>query len=40
MIVIDLGRWGRARITRPTLLEVVALLVFLTFLGTAIWVVR
>ena len=40
MIVIDLGRWVKARIARPTILELAALLLFLVFLGIAVWALR
>jgi len=40
MIVFDFGRFGRARITRPTLLEILALIVCLAFVGMGIWVLR
>jgi hypothetical protein len=40
MIVIDFGRLGKARITRPTLLEVVSLIAFLTLIGVSIWALR
>lgn len=40
MIVIDFGRWGKARITHPTPLELAALLLFLAFLGIVIWALR
>ena len=37
MIVFDFGRFGKARITRPTLLEIVALIVLLAFVGIGFW---
>jgi hypothetical protein len=40
MIVFDFGRFGKARITRPTFLEIVALVVFLAFAGLAAWAIR
>ena len=40
MIVVDFGRFGKARITRPTMLEVLALSIFLAFLGVTIWVLH
>ncbi len=39
MIEIDLGKLGKARLHRPTPLEVAALVVLLTFLGL-MWVFR
>ncbi len=35
MIVFDFGRFGKARITRPTVLEIVALFVSLRLLESA-----
>jgi hypothetical protein len=40
MIVFDFGRFGKASITRPTLLEIVALIVFLAFAVISIWALR
>jgi hypothetical protein len=40
MIVFDFGRFGKARIARPTLLEIVALVVLLVFAGIGIWALR
>jgi hypothetical protein len=40
MIVFDFGKFGKARIARPTLLEVVALFVVLAFIGIGIWALR
>jgi hypothetical protein len=40
MIVIDFGRWGKARIARPTILELAALLLILAFSGIVIWTLR
>ena len=40
MIVFDFGRFGKARITRPTVLEIVALFVFLAFVRIGIWALR
>lgn len=37
MIAFDFGRFGKARITRPTPLEIVALIVFLAFVGIGVW---
>lgn len=39
VIEIDLGKLGKARLHRPTPLEVAALVVLLTFLGL-MWVFR
>jgi hypothetical protein len=40
MIFVELGKVGRAKIARPTILEVVALVVFLAFAGVAVWALR
>ena len=40
MIAFDFGRFGKARITRPTLLEIVALVVLLVFAGIGLWALR
>jgi hypothetical protein len=40
MIFVDFGRFGKAKIARPTVLEVVAMVAFLGFVGAAIWAVR
>jgi hypothetical protein len=40
MIVLDFGRFGRARITHPTLLEILALVICLAFVGMGIWVLK
>ena len=40
MIFLDLGRLGKARITRPTVLEVAALMVILVFLGALFSLLR
>jgi hypothetical protein len=40
MIVFDFGRFGKASITPPTLLEIVALIVFLAFVGISIRALR
>ena len=40
MIFVDFGKLGKAKIARPTLLEVVALAVFLAFVGVAVLALR
>jgi len=40
MIDFDFGSFGKARISRPTLLEALVLSMFLVFLGVAIWMLR
>ena len=40
MIFVDFGKLGKAKITRPTVLEVVAFGVFLAFVAVAVWALR
>jgi hypothetical protein len=40
MIIVDFGKFGKARITRPTFLEVVALLAVFAFVGITVWALR
>ena len=40
MIGIEFGRWGKARITRPTPLELAALVLLLGFVGIVAWALR
>lgn len=40
MIAFDFGKFGKARITRPTVLEIIALAVFLAFMILVVWHLR